>query len=235
MDNDSWPHMEVLKEKLAHRERLDKVARESKHWPNIPRISRYCKPVLFKPRKGTMDHRPYLEKSQWVILFTDIDVMKAYRGHGLDRHMVRTALEQTRLQAQKARRPLLAAVQPGCVQLMRFHARDPKRFKAKYGSMRERWPELQRIEARQERFWLDMGFQRFRKNPYKLDLSNFFFWSGASDLPEPMRLGPYYLEAPEGSEAPDASMDSPEPRAWQHWCKSPLNPALHGDDSVPTP
>lgn len=172
-----------------------------------------------------------LQKVQWVVLFTDINVAKVYRGRGIDRAMVRRTLEVTQSLAKEARRPLLVAVEPGCVQFKRLMISDPKKFKEKYGSMKRHWPEVEQIKARQEKFWLEMGFQKFEKPRLNTDLSNFFFWSGYFDLPTPRDIDLRDLKKPADSEAPDASMALPKhfqkrakddgiPRAPEHWFKN---------------
>lgn len=113
-----------------------------------------------------------------MVYFAAIKVAEPYRRAGIARAMVTKVLEQIRTIAKKARRQLLAAVEPGTmyselpVNLAQHRYRRP-------------WT------AGEQQFWLSMGFQKFNK-PYKLpaaqmdgpDTSNWHFWSGNFDLPK---------------------------------------------------
>lgn len=203
-----WQGMKEYGDRNPVRECLDEETRRGKGQLTI---RRYCTPVLFKPREGTHDHLPFPAKTQWVVLFTDITVAKVYRGRGIDRAMVRMVLSRTLSLARSARRPLLAAVEPGCVQFNRLSISDPRKFEERYGPMRNQWPVVQGIKAKQEKFWLEMGFQKFEKPVFNRDLSNFFFWSGLFDLPESKDID---LTEPgkqlASSTAPDGSMEVPK-------------------------
>lgn len=193
------------------REQLDKEVRDN---PGRPSIRKYCDPVLWKPnKKDPVEPLPFPAGGQWLLLFTEITIAKELRGRNIDKVLVREALDVTLLLAGTARRPLLAAVEPGCVQLKRLYISDRRKFREWYGSIWKHWPVVQAIKARQEKFWLEMGFQRFEKPEFNRDLSNFLFWSGHFQLPEVIQIDLSDLEKqPEGLEGvvADGNMIMPE-------------------------
>ncbi|POS73839.1 hypothetical protein DHEL01_v207770 [Diaporthe helianthi] len=138
-------------------------------------------PVREKLDKDLREHLGRIVDPEWLLLFTKIG---SVRFRNIDRAMVRKALDRTLSLARAVRRPLLAAVEPGCVKLERFYIRDRSKFEELYGSNEKHWPVIQSVKARQEKFWLEMGFQKFEKPKLNRDLSNFFFWSGHFELPE---------------------------------------------------
>lgn len=120
-----WQGMLEYPNRILVQEVLDEETRQCEGWA---KIRGYFTPVLYKPREGTWDHLPLMQKTQWVLLFTDIEVAKGFRGRGIDSAMVRVTLARTRFLAKQARRHLLAAVEPGCVQFKRLRQGDPEHF-----------------------------------------------------------------------------------------------------------
>lgn len=101
--------------------------------------------------------------------------------------------------------------------------------------MTQHLPEVERITARQEKFWLEMGFQKFEKGiPDDIDLSNFFFWSGNFDLSVPKKSDLGHLEKPGDSEFPDASMDLPKEKPIEQWFRT-VERGRPRDNSPPPP
>lgn len=177
-----WEGMEEYGGRIQLRELLDREMRENKGKLSV---RKYCNPVLYRPSEGDrMQSLAFPARTHWLLLFTDITVAPSFRGRNIDRVMVRKALAKVVSLARDARRPVLAAVEPGCVQFQRFYISDRAKFLEWYGPFQRHWPAVQRIKARQEKFWSEMGFQKFEKPRCNRDLSNFFFWSGLFELPE---------------------------------------------------
>ncbi|KAG8161171.1 hypothetical protein KVR01_009435 [Diaporthe batatas] len=172
-----WKGMKEYGDRMPAREQLDREARENGRSLSVRR--------------------------HWLLLLTDITVAQGFRGCNIDGAMVRLALEKTMELARAARRPLLAAVEPGCVQLKHFYISDRPKFWERYGPFKALY------------FWLAMGFQRFEKPKLNTDLSNFFFWSGLFRLPEVSEInldGVGERPGRHGCVVPDGHMIVPEKR-----------------------